>query len=113
MAVEDRTSTVEGAAEGAATETLAAAESTEALAVRYSVAPGVRLKVRSGPGTQYQLIKVLPLGSRVPINCQKPGEWVTGTYGTTNIWDNIANGQYVSDAYVNTGSDGYVAPRCA
>ena len=56
---------------------------------------------------------MLPLGSRVPINCQKPGEWVTGTYGTTNIWDNIANGQYVSDAYVNTGSDGYVAPRCA
>jgi hypothetical protein len=98
MAVEDRTSTVEGAVEGAATETLAAAESTEALAVRYPVAPGVRLKVRSGPGTQY---------------CQKPGEWVTGTYGTTNIWDNIANGQYVSDAYVNTGSDGYVAPRCA
>ncbi|MEV0553655.1 peptidase [Streptomyces sp. NPDC050597] len=113
MAVEDRTSTVEGAVEGTATETLAAAESTEVLAVRYPVAPGVRLKVRSGPGTQYQLIKVLPLGSRVPINCQKPGEWVTGTYGTTNIWDNIANGQYVSDAYVNTGSDGYVAPRCA
>ncbi|MGP4049247.1 peptidase [Streptomyces sp. 2A115] len=115
MAVEDGTNTVEGMAEAQqeATETLAAAESTEALAVRYPVAPGVRLKVRSGPGTQYQLIKVLPLDSRVPINCQKPGEWITGTYGTTNLWDNIANGQYVSDAYVNTGSDGYVAPRCA
>ncbi|MFE9682563.1 hypothetical protein [Streptomyces sp. NPDC006285] len=122
MAVEDGTSAVEVAVDGteeragAATATLVAAESaetTEALAVRYPVAAGVRLKVRSGPGTQYQLIKVLPLGARVPINCQKPGEWVTGTYGTTNIWDNIANGQYVSDAYVDTGSDGYVAPRCA
>ncbi|MER6135459.1 peptidase [Streptomyces sp. NPDC001815] len=117
MAVEEGTTTVEGTvedtAEGTAVGTLAAEESAEATAVRYPVAPGVRLKVRSGPGTQYQLVKVLPLGARVPINCQKPGEWVTGTYGTTNVWDNIANGQYVSDAYVKTGSDGYVAPRCA
>lgn len=84
-----------------------------AVAHRYPVAPGVRLKVRSGPGTQYELLRVLPLGASVPINCQKPGEWVTGTYGTSNLWDNIGNGQYVSDAYVKTGSDGYVAPRCA
>ncbi|MEU3795409.1 peptidase [Streptomyces fructofermentans] len=112
MAVGDGTNTVEDVAEHEAAGEAAEAGSAEALAVRYSVAPGVRLKVRSGPGTQYALVKVLPLGSRVPINCQKPGEWVTGTYGTTNLWDNIANGQYVSDAYVNTGSDGYVAARC-
>ncbi|MFE7776435.1 peptidase [Streptomyces sp. NPDC057445] len=80
---------------------------------RYSVAPGHRVNVRSGPGTQYQVVKVLPYGARVPINCQKPGETVTGPYGTTNLWDNIANGQFVSDAYVNTGTDGYVAVRCA
>jgi len=117
MAVEDGTgtgiSTTEEAGEGTATVTPDAADGAGVLAVRYDVAPGVRLKVRSGPGTQYQLIKVLPLGARVPINCQKPGERVTGTYGTTNIWDNIANGEYVSDAYVATGSDGYVAARCA
>lgn len=115
MAVEEGTSTVEGRSEETAetAERAGAAEAAATLAVRYPVAPGVRLKVRSGPGTQYQLIKVLTLGASVPINCQKPGEWVTGTYGTTNIWDNIANGQYVSDAYVHTGSDGYVAPRCA
>ncbi|MFF7042441.1 hypothetical protein ACIP4T_27850 [Streptomyces massasporeus] len=34
-------------------------------------------------------------------------------YGTTNIWDNIDNGQYISDAYVQTGSDGYIRPRCS
>lgn len=33
-------------------------------------------------------------------------------YGTSNIWDNISNGEFVSDAYVKTGSDGYVASRC-
>ncbi|MFI1014092.1 peptidase [Streptomyces sp. NPDC020965] len=79
---------------------------------RYPVAPGHRVNVRSGPGTNYRLVKVLAVGARVPINCQKPGERVSGPYGTTNVWDCIANGQFVSDAYVQTGSDGYVTIRC-
>ncbi|MFD3442150.1 peptidase [Streptomyces sp. NPDC058685] len=82
-------------------------------AKRYPVAPGHRVNVRSGPGTNYRLVKVLPLGASVPINCQKPGERISGPYGTTNLWDNIANGQFVSDAYVRTGSDGYVTIRCS
>ncbi|MFC7266212.1 hypothetical protein [Streptomyces lutosisoli] len=79
----------------------------------YPIAPGVQLLVRSGPGTHFTIVRTLPAGSRVPIYCQCPGETVSGTYGTTNIWDNIANGEFVSDAYVNTGSDGYVAPHCS
>jgi uncharacterized protein YraI len=78
----------------------------------YPIAPGVRLNVRSGPATSYPIVKVLPEGTRVPIFCQTPGTSVTGPYGTTNIWDNIADSQFVSDAYVRTGSDGYIAPRC-
>ncbi|MFK4544582.1 uncharacterized protein YraI [Streptomyces tendae] len=78
----------------------------------YPVAPGYRLNVRSGPGTNYSVVRVLPEGSRVTINCQRTGEWVSGPYGTSNIWDNIGSGQYVSDTYILTGSDGYVAPRC-
>jgi uncharacterized protein YraI len=96
---------IEGAADGAVTAAAAALRS-------YPVAPGYRLNVRSGPGTGYSLVRVLPEGSRVAINCQRPGERVTGPYGTSNVWDNIGSGQYVSDAYVRTGSDGYVAPRC-
>ncbi|MFJ3308728.1 SH3 domain-containing protein [Streptomyces sp. NPDC086549] len=87
---------------------------TAAAAVRtYAIAPGVTLNVRSGPGTNYNIVRVLPVGSHVPIFCQTPGTSVSGPYGTTKIWDNIDNGEYVSDAYVNTGSDGYVADRCA
>jgi uncharacterized protein YraI len=78
----------------------------------YAVAPDVRLNVRSGPGTGYPIVRVLPVGAKVPIFCQTPGTSVTGPYGTTNIWDNIDDGEYVSDAYVKTGSDGYVRPRC-
>ncbi|GAA3373961.1 hypothetical protein GCM10020367_35980 [Streptomyces sannanensis] len=69
--------------------------------------------MRSGPGTQYRIVDVLSSGVRVPINCQVPGETVTGPYGTSNLWDNIVNDTFVSDAYVYTGSDGYVATRCS
>ncbi|MEU6373222.1 SH3 domain-containing protein [Streptomyces sp. NPDC046909] len=91
------------------TETLAAAATVR----YYSIAPGVRLNVRNGPGTSYSIVRVLAEGSKVPIYCQTPGTTVSGPYGTSNIWDNISNGQYVSDAYVLTGSDGYVADRCS
>ncbi|MFJ4473342.1 SH3 domain-containing protein [Streptomyces sp. NPDC089424] len=101
----------------AGTETLTATEDATATATArvraYPVAPGVRLNVRSGPGTDYRIVRVLPEGTTVPIYCQRPGDSVTGPYGTSNLWDCIANSQYVSDAYVKTGSDGYVAPRCA
>ncbi|CAL9460762.1 hypothetical protein SUDANB6_02631 [Streptomyces sp. enrichment culture] len=86
---------------------------TTAATATYPVAPGVRLNVRSGPGTGYAIVRVLPEGTRVPIYCQTPGTWVTGPYGTSNIWDNIGSGQYVSDTYVLTGSDGYFRPRCS
>ncbi|KOU55567.1 hypothetical protein ADK57_44165 [Streptomyces sp. MMG1533] len=79
----------------------------------YSVAPGVRLNVRSGPGTNYTVVRILAEGAKVPIFCQSPGTTITGPYGTSNIWDNIDNGEYVSDTYVNTGSDGYIRPRCS
>ncbi|MFE4670439.1 peptidase [Streptomyces sp. NPDC056716] len=97
----------------ATAEVPAEAESVAALARAYPVAPGVRLNVRSGPGVYYSIVRVLPEGATVPIYCQRPGDSVTGPYGTSSIWDCIANAQYVSDAYVNTGSDGYVAPRCS
>ncbi|MFJ8112728.1 SH3 domain-containing protein [Streptomyces sp. NPDC096132] len=101
---------VEEAGSSAASEAVAAAV---AAVTYYPVAPGVRLNVRSGPGTGYSVVRVLPEGSKVPIYCQTPGTSISGPYGTSNIWDNIGSGEYVSDAYVRTGSDGYVASRCS
>ncbi|MEV5972852.1 SH3 domain-containing protein [Streptomyces sp. NPDC051921] len=78
----------------------------------YPVAPGYRVNVRSGPSTKYPVVRTLALGAWVSIYCQTPGERISGPYGTTDIWDNIGSGQFVSDAYVNTGRDGYVTRRC-
>lgn len=72
---------------------------------------GAPLTVRSGPSTGATAVGSVPDGAKVTITCQKHGSSVTGTYGTTTLWDFIGTG-YVSDAYVNTGSDGQVAPTC-
>lgn len=80
---------------------------------RYPLAPGYRVNVRSGPGTNYGIVRTLAVGTSVPINCQTPGTRESGPYGTSNIWDNIANGQFISDTFVKTGSDGYFTVRCA
>ncbi|AJF65785.1 SH3 domain-containing protein [Streptomyces vietnamensis] len=96
-------------------ETSAATEPDEVVTMgvaRYPIAPGYRVNVRSGPGTKYPIVRTLLAGVSVPIYCQTPGESISGPYGTTNLWDNIASDEFVSDAYVNTGSDGYVARHC-
>ncbi|MFE1771822.1 peptidase [Streptomyces sp. NPDC059008] len=78
----------------------------------YPIAPGYRVKVRKGPGTNYPVVRLLPEGARIEIRCQRHGQRVSGPYGTSDVWDNIGSGQYVSDTYVRTGSDVMVAPRC-
>ncbi|ALN93189.1 M23 family metallopeptidase [Lysobacter gummosus] len=76
---------------------------------------GSPLNVRSGPGTSYSVVDSLANGTVVSIRCQKTGETVTGTFGTSNLWNNIApagSNKYIPDVYTFTGSDGRVAPDC-
>ncbi|BCL18134.1 M23 family metallopeptidase [Micromonospora sagamiensis] len=75
---------------------------------------GTALTVRSGPGTGYSAVGTVADGTRVTIYCQTTGTTVTGTYGTSNIWDRIGSGRYIADAYVHTGYDGFIpgVPRC-
>ena len=73
---------------------------------------GATLTVRSGPGTGYSAVTTIAKGTKVTISCQTYGTTVKGTYGTSNIWDKIGSGRFVADAYVYTGRDGFVAPKC-
>ncbi|MEH0822286.1 MULTISPECIES: peptidoglycan DD-metalloendopeptidase family protein [unclassified Micromonospora] len=75
---------------------------------------GADLTVRSGPGTGYSAVGSVADGARVTIYCQTTGTTVTGTYGTSSIWDRIGSGRFISDAYVYTGHDGWIpnVPRC-
>ncbi|MBV1849281.1 hypothetical protein [Catellatospora tritici] len=73
---------------------------------------GSPLNVRSAPGTNYDGWRTVADGAGVTLLCQTTGETVTGTYGTTNVWDLLSNGGMVSDAYVYTGSDGQIVNTC-
>ena len=72
---------------------------------------GSRLTVRAGASTSSAAVGTVGDGVFVTISCQQVGTSVTGTYGTSKLWDKIGAG-YVADAYVSTGSDGRVAPDC-
>ena len=74
--------------------------------------PGPALTLRAEPTAQSAAIGRRADGARVSIVCQTHGQQVSGTYGTTRIWDRVKSGGFVSDAYVRTGSDGLVAPLC-
>ncbi|MEV4754889.1 SH3 domain-containing protein [Micromonospora sp. NPDC049559] len=73
---------------------------------------GIPVNVRSGPHTSSPIVGTVASGASVPIYCQVVGDTVTGKYGTSNLWDRIRTGGYVSDTYVYTGTDGRVAPNC-
>jgi hypothetical protein len=72
---------------------------------------GAPLTIRKSASTSSAAIGSVADGAYVTITCQKRGQSVTGTYGTTTLWDKVSGG-YVSDAYIATGSDGQVAPTC-
>lgn len=74
---------------------------------------GDPLNVRRAPSTSSSTVGSMADGATVNIDCQTTGTSVSGTYGTTTLWDYVpALGGYISDAYVLTGSDGQVAPDC-
>ncbi|MBX3159577.1 MAG: peptidoglycan DD-metalloendopeptidase family protein [Deltaproteobacteria bacterium] len=72
---------------------------------------GARLTVRAGASTSSAAVGTVGDGTFVTIRCQKRGGSVSGTYGTSTLWDHIGQG-FVADAYVFTGADGQVAPTC-
>ena len=81
---------------------------------RVNTQSGANLNVRSGPSTNYSIVGSLADGASVTIYCQVVGQSITGTYGTSRLWNKISSSynRYIPDAYTYTGSDGRVAPDC-
>jgi len=72
---------------------------------------GAPLTVRQSASTSAAAVGSVSDGAKVTITCQKRAQTVTGTYGSSNLWDKVGGG-FIADAYVSTGSDGQVAPTC-
>jgi len=98
------------ATDGRAAAPPAAAKS--ALAPPFIETGGRPLRTRSGPGTTFQEAGTLADGTVLDIACTARGDEVTGPFGPTDIWDRLADGRYVSDAFVFTDTEGPVADAC-
>jgi hypothetical protein len=74
------------------------------------------LRARYYPSTSAPVVRTFPENWKLVIFCQTEGPWVYGRWGWTNMWDYVGpyNGKpmFVSDGFVYTGSNGYVAGRC-
>lgn len=71
--------------------------------------------LRSGPGTGYGITGSVNGGVAVTIVCQTTGTTHTGPWGSTSLWNKLGGAyanQWISDAFVYTGTSGTVAPRC-
>ncbi|WP_326946739.1 hypothetical protein OG439_46690 [Amycolatopsis sp. NBC_01307] len=73
---------------------------------------GDPLNVRASASTSAAVKGLAANYAKVTIECYTTGDTVTGKFGTSNIWDRIGAGHYVSDTYLQTGSDSPVAPHC-
>ena len=69
---------------------------------------GLGLNVRAAASTTAAVTDWLAEGTTVRIQCQTEGTPVSGT----SVWNRIAGGGYVSDAFLYTGYDGF-APGIA
>ena len=81
------------------------------VAYGYKVTSRAGLNARTGPSTSHAIARTHGPGSTMPVVCQAAGSAVAGT----SVWDKLADGTYVTDAYVSTPSKtGYSAPlpRC-
>lgn len=88
----------------------------EANSVTVTVNTGSRdLNVRSAPSADSQKIGALRNGARVVITCHARGTVFSGgPYDvSTDLWNRLADGGYVTDAMLDTGSDDPVVPPCA
>jgi uncharacterized protein YraI len=74
---------------------------------------GAALRVRAEPTTASQVAGQLPTGSRVLVRCTAKGESIECVFGTSDVWDNIGPGLWISDAFTFTGSDDPIAPPCS
>jgi uncharacterized protein YraI len=63
---------------------------------------------RSGPGTNYPVVKQYRLNQDVTVTCQARGESVSGD----TLWDKTSDGCYVADWYVQTGTSNMVTGQC-
>jgi len=73
----------------------------------------VNLRTRPGGG---RVVARLPRATSLAVACQRIGPLAPGRLGPSRVWDRVARtgapDGWVADGYLDTGTDGLVAPLC-
>jgi Fibronectin type III domain. len=72
------------------------------------------LSGHKGPGDQYARGPTYPIGTPIHIYCYVDGQSITNSHYryTTTIWNLSDDGYWYTDAWLYTGVNGAVVPRC-
>lgn len=71
------------------------------------------LNRRAGPGTNFAVVGTVPDGNTVNIACSANGTTHTGRFNyTTSLWNELADGSWISDAFTWTGTANPVNGMC-
>lgn len=74
--------------------------------------PNPSVNLRSGPGLNYDIVDTVADGTTVYIACTARGGTVQGNHGATDLWNRLTSGNWISDGFVETGTNDPVAPAC-
>jgi uncharacterized protein YraI len=74
---------------------------------------GGALNIRNGPSTVAAIVGAMANGTEVTIVCQVKGPSVSWPQKTSDLWDRLPSGNYVSDAYVTTAGSAAPCPMSA
>ncbi|XVV06516.1 peptidoglycan DD-metalloendopeptidase family protein [Actinosynnema sp. CA-248983] len=70
------------------------------------------VNLRSGPGLSHDIVGTVANGTVVSIACTARGGTVQGVWGPTDLWNRLQDGKWISDGFVDTGSNEPVAAAC-
>jgi hypothetical protein len=70
------------------------------------------VNLRAGPGIGHQAVGQVWDAGTVHLSCWDYGTSHEGPWGTSNLWDRLTDGTWISDAFVYTGTFQPVVPRC-
>ena len=86
-------------------------DGTYAYHVAFCEGSECEVNLHSGPGyVSYPVVGHAKKGDEVDVACQEHGDTVSSGGHSTDIWDQLKNGSWISDFYVDTPVEGAFSP---
>lgn len=72
-----------------------------------------QVNLRKAPSLSAGITGTVKRGDSVALQCHVRAEAVDGVWGRTDVWNRTRGGDWISDGFLDTGSNAPVVPLCA